>query len=139
MTAYTEFNDMDNFTELGNKELYRKLLSSDYEKRPYQREDLGEGMSLVHELRDSYWKPRYLMDNETGMAYEFMDGRNTLVTFTIMPSMERPLFLLQYVSELPAIAPSPVCLPSCIKTITISAILIIINTIVKIVFNTATC
>ena len=73
---------MDNFTELGNKELYRKLLSSDYEKRPYQREDLGEGMSLVHELRNSYWKPRYLMDSETGMAYEFMDGRNTLVTFT---------------------------------------------------------
>ena len=68
--------------ELGNKELYRKLLSSDYEKRPYQREDLGEGMSLVHELRNSYWKPRYLMDSETGMAYEFMDGRNTLVTFT---------------------------------------------------------
>ena len=73
---------MENFMELGNKELYRKLLSSDYEKRPYQREDLGEGMSLVYELRNSYWKPRYLMDSETGMAYEFMDGRNTLVTFT---------------------------------------------------------
>ena len=53
---------MDNFTELGNKELYRKLLSSDYEKRPYQREDLGEGMSLVLDLKDSYWKPCYLME-----------------------------------------------------------------------------
>ena len=73
---------MENFMELGNREHDRKLLSSDYEKRPYQREDLGEGMSLVHELRNSYWKPRYLMDSETGMAYEFMDGRNTLVTFT---------------------------------------------------------
>ena len=77
-----EFNNMENCTELGNKALYQKLLSSDYEERPYQKEDLGEGMSLVLELRDSYWKPRYLMDNETGMAYEFMDGRNTLVTFT---------------------------------------------------------
>lgn len=77
-----EFNDMENCMESGNKALYQKLLSSDYKKRPYQKEDLGEGMSLVHELRGGYWKPRYLMDNETGMAYEFMDERSTLVTFT---------------------------------------------------------
>ena len=62
--------------------LYQKLLSADYKQRPYRKENLGEGMTLVHELRGDYWKPRYLMDNETGMAYEFMDEGSTLVTFT---------------------------------------------------------
>ena len=52
--------------------------------------------------------------------------------------MERPLFLPQYVSAAPAIAPSPTDLLSCIKMITVNATLIIIKTTVKIVFTTAT-
>ena len=48
--------------------------------------------------------------------------------------MERPLFLPQYVSAAPAIAPSPADLLSCIKMITVNATLIIIKTTVKIVF-----
>ena len=35
-----------------------------------------------------------------------------VVALTSPPSMERPLFLPQYVSAAPAIAPSPCCLPS---------------------------
>ena len=52
--------------------------------------------------------------------------------------MERPLFLPQYVSAAPAIAPSPADLLSCIKMITVNATLIIIKTTVKIIFTTAT-
>ena len=52
--------------------------------------------------------------------------------------MERPLFLPQYVSAAPAIAPSPADLLSCIKMITVNAILIIIKITVKIIFKTAT-
>lgn len=37
---------------------------------------------------------------------------NAVVNFTSIPSMERPLFLPQYVSAAPLIAPSPADLPS---------------------------
>lgn len=67
---------------MNNAELYQRLKSAIYENIPYQKKDLGEGMSLVQKLRGSYWKPRYLMDNETGMAYEFMDEGNILTTLT---------------------------------------------------------
>ena len=60
-----------------------------------------------------------------------------LVAITSLPSIERPLFLPQYVSAAPLIAPSPADLPSCIKTITVNAILIMINATIKTVFNTA--
>ena len=52
--------------------------------------------------------------------------------------MERPLFLPQYVSAAPLMAPSPADFPSCINTITVNTMLININTTIKIVLNTAT-
>lgn len=63
---------------------------------------------------------------------------STRVIFTRIPSMERPLFLLQYESDDPARAPSPADFPSCIRIKTVNAIHMITNTIVNIVFNTAT-
>ena len=63
---------------------------------------------------------------------------NTLVSFTSIPSIERPLFLPQYVSAAPAIAPSPADLPSCIRIMTVNAILTMINNTVNIIFKTPT-
>lgn len=67
---------------MSNAELYQELKSVFYGIRPYEKEDLGEGMALVNELRNGYWKPRYLMSHETGMAYEFMDSHCRLKTIT---------------------------------------------------------
>ena len=52
--------------------------------------------------------------------------------------IERPLFLPQYVSAAPAIAPRPCDLPSCIRTTTVRAIQSITKRIVKIVLKICT-
>ena len=44
--------------------LYQKLQSALYKYGAYKKENLGEGMILVEELKGGYWKPRYLIDNE---------------------------------------------------------------------------
>lgn len=54
-----------------------------------------------------------------------------VVIFTSLLSMERPLFLPQYVSAAPLTAPKPAVLPSCINTKITSAI----HTIMKITVN----
>lgn len=60
---------------------------------------------------------------------------NAVVPFFIAPSAERPLFLLQYVSEPPdappVIADNPASLPSCINTITVNPTQTKIYTIVN--------
>ena len=62
-----------------------------------------------------------------------------VVALTRPPSIERPLFLPQYVSEAPEIVPPrPCCLPSCIRTTTVSAIQSIAKIIVSIVLKICT-
>lgn len=63
-------------------ELYQKLQSALYKYGAYKKENLGEGMILVEELKESYWKPRYLIDNEAETACEFMDSDYCLLTVT---------------------------------------------------------
>lgn len=63
-------------------ELYNTLLDEKYSKYPYEKSDLKEGMVLVNEVMYQYWKPRYLVDNNTKQAYMFLDGRETLCTIT---------------------------------------------------------
>ena len=56
-----------------------------------------------------------------------------IVIFSSLPSFDRPLFLLQYVSEPPLIEPeSPADLPSCRHTATIKITLAIVIMIVAI-------
>lgn len=62
--------------------LYQKLQSALYKYGAYNKENLGEGMILVEELKGSYWKPRYLIDNEAETACEFMDSDYCLLTVT---------------------------------------------------------
>ena len=68
--------------EIGNASLYQKLQSTLYKYGAYKKENLGEGMILVEELKGGYWKPRYLMDNNTKCAYEFLNVNEKFVTVT---------------------------------------------------------
>ena len=67
---------------MDKNELYRKLQSALYKYGAYKKEELGEGMILVEELKESYWKPRYLIDNAAETACEFMDSDYCLLTIT---------------------------------------------------------
>lgn len=67
---------------MDKNELYCKLQSALYKYGVYKKEELGEGMILVEELKGGYWKPRYLIDNEAETACEFMDSDYCLLTVT---------------------------------------------------------
>lgn len=54
------------------KSYYTQLTSPEYQKY-FRIEDAGEGMSLAEEVIMQYWKPRFLLDNTTKCAYEFMN------------------------------------------------------------------
>lgn len=70
-------------TDISEEEkLYKRLFAPQYKDRPYEQRDLGEGMTLVNQVIGEYWKPRYLMDNETKCAYEFMSSSETLQCVT---------------------------------------------------------
>lgn len=60
--------------------IYECLNTECYRTYPAKTEDWGDGMSIVSEVIGSYWKPRFLMDNNTKCAYEFMDSDEMLVT-----------------------------------------------------------
>ena len=68
--------------EIDNTSLYQKLQSARYKFGDYKKENLGEGMIIVEELKGGYWKPRYLIDNEAETACEFMDSDYCLLTVT---------------------------------------------------------
>ena len=55
-------------------ELYRELLSTRYKYGAYKKENLGEGMILVDELKGGYWKPRDMIDNQAQTACVINDS-----------------------------------------------------------------
>lgn len=57
--------------------LYNKLMSPEYQLI-YKFEDYGENMAIAKEVIMQYWKPRFLLDNNTQCAYEFMSGSEVL-------------------------------------------------------------
>ena len=63
--------------------LYTKLSTPSYNSHPYETNDLDEGMSVVNESINQYWKPRFLLDHEAKCAYEFMKPNETLCTITV--------------------------------------------------------
>lgn len=63
------------------KALYSQLTSPAYQII-YRIEDIGEGMSLAEEVIMQYWKPRYLMDNNTMCAYELLNVNEKFGTVT---------------------------------------------------------
>lgn len=63
------------------KELYIELQKSKYDERPYSRlKDWGEGMEIVEEVIDDYWRERYLINHKAKEAFEVMT-RDLNLTF----------------------------------------------------------
>ncbi len=62
--------------------LFQILNTQKYKEHPFEHWDKKEGMVLVDQVIDGYWKPRFLMDFETKRAYEFMSLEEILQTVT---------------------------------------------------------
>ena len=55
--------------------LYKKLTEG-----LYKTNDLGEGMGVIYQLINGWWKPRYILNNNTKTAFEFMSRGRYLMT-----------------------------------------------------------
>ena len=60
------------------KRLYRTLTISSQLSNAYEKNELGEQMSVVSMLIGGYWKPRILLNHTTKCTYEFMDAAECL-------------------------------------------------------------
>ena len=65
------------------KKLYEVINTEQYRERPYEVNDLGEGMAVIKESMWGWWKPRYLLNHNTQCAYEFIDKNQILQTVTV--------------------------------------------------------
>lgn len=74
MNIYDKINRMANEPGTYEEKLYRILKAPKYSTGIYKVENLGEGMSIVNETINGWWKPRFLLNNETKNAYEVMTG-----------------------------------------------------------------
>lgn len=64
---------------MGAKELFNELQDKKYDEYPFERlTDCGEGMEIIKEVINGYWRERFLINNEEREAYELMDSRLTL-------------------------------------------------------------
>lgn len=64
-------------------ELYKELTKPEFKRgRDYYTDDLGEEMSIVHESICGWWKSRFLLDNKTQEAFEFLDMNEHFVKFS---------------------------------------------------------
>ena len=62
--------------------LYHALTKPEYQGRgDVEITDLGEDMTLVKESICGWWKPRFLLDNKTQEAFEFLDMNEHFVKF----------------------------------------------------------
>lgn len=64
------------------EQLYIKLHEPTYRSLQYEWKDMDEGMQLVNQSINGWWKPRFLVDENARCAYEFMDSMLTLQTVT---------------------------------------------------------
>lgn len=63
--------------------LYHALTKPEYQGRgDVEITDLGEDMTLVKESICGWWKPRFLLDNKTQEAFEFLDMNEHFVKFS---------------------------------------------------------
>lgn len=69
----------DSFAEI----LYSRLNVSSFSSYPYNKSELDDDMSVIEQVICGYWKPRFLMDNRSKTAVEFMDETETLKTISI--------------------------------------------------------
>ena len=79
MNIYDKINRMADQPGTYEEKLYGILQSPKYSKGIYQVHDLGEGMSIVEEVINGWWKPRFLLNNEKKKAFEVMTGTQILM------------------------------------------------------------
>ena len=60
--------------------LYKKLTEKTLSENLYNTEELGEGMEVVYQVINGWWKPRYILNNNTRTAFEFMSHSQYLLT-----------------------------------------------------------
>lgn len=60
--------------------LYKKLTEKSLSENLYKTDKLGEGMGVVYQLINGWWKPRYILNNNTQTAFEFMSHSQYLLT-----------------------------------------------------------
>lgn len=59
--------------------LYRNLQFKKHDAPACKEESLGEGMMVISEVIAGYWKPRFLLNHASGLAYEFMNKNEHLL------------------------------------------------------------
>ena len=64
------------------RKLYKILNTNKYKERPFDVNDLGEGMAVINEAMWGWTKPRFLVNHNTKCAYEFMNEKQLLMTVT---------------------------------------------------------
>lgn len=79
MNIYDEIQRMADEPGTYDEKLYRILQSPAYSKHQHEVHNLGEGMSIIHESINGWWKPRFLLNNEKKEAYEIMTRSRQLL------------------------------------------------------------
>lgn len=62
------------------KELFYYLTQYEFTQYPYELKNHGEGISILNQSINGWWKPRFVVDHLSCRAYEFMDEGQRLVT-----------------------------------------------------------
>lgn len=75
-------NDQEIENQKAAKTLFVTLADEKYDKYPFEKMNLDEGMILIKEVIGSYWKPRYLINTHKNEAYEIMNLSETLLLVT---------------------------------------------------------
>lgn len=60
--------------------LYKKLTEKALNENLYKTDELGEGMGVVYQVINGWWKPRYILNHNTRTAFEFMSHSQYLLT-----------------------------------------------------------
>lgn len=75
-------SNLGNPSKLKVVELFLLLKYKKLPRDKYETSDLGEGMAVVSESIGEWWKQRFLINNNTSQAWEFMDKNQKLCTIT---------------------------------------------------------
>lgn len=59
--------------------LYKKLTEKAPNENLYKTDELGEGMGVVYQVINGWWKPRYILNHNIRTAFEFMSHSQYLL------------------------------------------------------------
>lgn len=60
--------------------LYKKLTEKKLSENLYKTGELGEGMGIVYQVINGWWKPRYILNHNAKTVFEFMSHSQYLLT-----------------------------------------------------------